>query len=55
MWDGFIRSLRREKAFLTITGCLLSEAFWFGVLKMAGHVDLDLNPLRSTREDFIHC
>ncbi|HCB1913183.1 TPA: Tn3 family transposase, partial [Citrobacter amalonaticus] len=58
MWGGFThikdRYIKRKKPLpLTITGCLLSEAFGFGVLKMADMSDLDLNPLRSTREDFI--
>lgn len=58
MWDGFThikdRYIKRKKPLpLAITGCLLSEAFGFGVLKMADMSDLDLNPLRSTREDFI--
>lgn len=58
MWGGFThikdRYIKRKKPRpLAITGCLLSEAFGFGVLKMADMSDLDINPLRSTREDFI--
>ncbi|PQQ22049.1 Tn3 family transposase [Photorhabdus hindustanensis] len=58
MWSGFThikdRYIKRKKPLpLIITGCLLSEAFGFGVLKMADMSDLDFNPLRSTREDFI--
>ena len=44
---------RRKPLPLAIVGCLLSEAFGFGVLKMADISDLDISPLRSTREDFI--
>jgi len=58
MWSGFThmkdRYVKRRKPLpLAITGCLLSEAFGFGVLKMADMSDLDISPLRSTREDFI--
>jgi TnpA family transposase len=58
MWSGFThmkdRYVKRKKPQpLAITGCLLSEAFGFGVLKMADMSDLDISPLRSTREDFV--
>ena len=38
---------------LAINACLLSEAFGFGTLKIADMSDLELNQLRSMREDFI--
>lgn len=58
MWSGFThmkdRYTKRKKPLsLIINACLLSEAFGFGTLKMADMSDLDLNQLRSTREDFI--
>ncbi|PHM75409.1 transposase [Xenorhabdus cabanillasii JM26] len=58
MWRGFThlkdRYIKRSQPQpLTITGCLLSEAFGFGVLRMADMSDLDISSLRSTREDFI--
>lgn len=58
MWSGFThmkdRYTKRKKPLpLVINACLLSEAFGFGTLKMADMSDLELNQLRSTREDFV--
>lgn len=58
MWSGFThlkdRYTKRKKPLpLAINACLLSEAFGFGTLKMADMSDLELNQLRSMREDFI--
>lgn len=58
MWSGFThmkdRYTKRKKPIpLALNACLLSEAFGFGTLKMAEMSDLDLNQLRSTREDFV--
>ena len=58
MWSGFThmkdRYTKRKKPLpLAINACLLSEAFGFGTLKMADMSDLELNQLRSTREDFV--
>lgn len=57
MWESFTHikeryTKRRKPLPLIITGCLLSEAFGFGISKMAEMSDLDINSLRSTREDF---
>jgi TnpA family transposase len=58
MWSGFThmkdRYTKRKKPLpLAINACLLSEAFGFGALKMADMSDLELNQLRSMREDFV--
>ena len=58
MWSAFThmkdRYTKRKKPIpLAINASLLSEAFGFGTLKMADMSDLELNQLRSTREDFI--
>ncbi|QRG81470.1 Tn3 family transposase [Vibrio diabolicus] len=58
MWIGFThlkdRYIKRKKPLpLAINACLLSEAFGFGTHKMADMLDLELNQLRSMREDFI--
>jgi hypothetical protein len=58
MWSGFAhmkdRYTKRKKPLpLAINACLLSEAFGFGALKMADMSDLELNQLRSMREDFV--
>ncbi|NRB25970.1 Tn3 family transposase [Shewanella sp.] len=58
MWSGFTHmkdrySKRKKPNLLAINACLLSEAFGFGTSKMADMSDLDLNQLRSTREDFV--
>lgn len=58
MWDGFThvkdRYVKRKQPIqLAINACLLSEAFGFGILKMADMSDLTFNLLRATREDFI--
>ena len=58
MWSGFThlkdRYIKRKKPLaLAINACLLSEAFGFGTLKMADMSDMDLNQLRSMKEDFV--
>ncbi len=58
MWEGFThiidRYAKRKKPIpLVLNACLLSEAFGFGTHKMAEMSDLDLNQLRSMRENFI--
>ncbi len=58
LWRGFThlkdRYTKRKKPLpLAINACLLSEAFGFGALKMADMSDMELNPLRAVREDFI--
>lgn len=58
MWTGFThmkdRYAKRKKPLpQVINACLLSEAFGFGTRKMADMSDLELNQLRSMREDFI--
>jgi len=58
MWGAFThikdRYAKRKKPIpQAINASLLSEAFGFGALKMADMSDLELNQLRSTREDFI--
>ncbi len=58
MWDSFThmkdRYIKRETpAALAINGCVLSEAFGFGEMKMAEMSDLNFNVLRATREDFV--
>ena len=58
MWSAFThmkdRYTKRKRPIpLAINASLLSEAFGFGTLKMADMSDLELNQLRSTREDFI--
>ncbi|WP_395375731.1 Tn3 family transposase [Marinicella sp. W31] len=58
MWQGFShikpRYVKRRKPLvMAINACLLSEAFGFGVTKMAEMSDLKLHILRTTREDFI--
>ena len=57
-FDGFEhikgRYVKRTKpTALAIKACILSEAFGFGVKKMAEMSDIDYNTLRSTHEDFI--
>ncbi len=58
MRDGFThqkdRYIKRKKPIpLAINACLLSEAFGFGVYKMADMSDIDLHILRVTRYDYI--
>ncbi|EDD8833806.1 Tn3 family transposase [Salmonella enterica subsp. enterica serovar Mikawasima] len=58
MWRGFTHmkdryTKRKKPSSLAINACLLSEAFGFGTLKMADMSDLELNALRTIREDFI--
>ncbi|MFC1347751.1 MAG: Tn3 family transposase, partial [gamma proteobacterium symbiont of Clathrolucina costata] len=58
MWSGFThmkdRYTKRQKPLpLAINACLLSEAFGFGTHKMADMSDLELNQLRTMREDFV--
>jgi TnpA family transposase len=58
MWNGFThikgRYIKRKKPIpLAINACLLSEAFGFGVKKMAEMSDIDMQLLRGTRQDFI--
>ncbi|MET4696767.1 Tn3 family transposase [Endozoicomonas lisbonensis] len=58
MWDSFTHmkdryTKRKNPLPLVINACLLSEAFGFGALKMADMSDLELNQLRSIREDFV--
>ncbi len=58
MWNGFThlkdRYTKRKKPLpLAINACLLSEAFGFGVLKMADMSDLETSQLRAVREDFV--
>ncbi len=48
------RYIKRTKpTTVAITACILSEAFGFGVAKMAEMSDLNYNTLRYTHEDFI--
>ncbi|NQY65063.1 MAG: Tn3 family transposase [Alteromonadaceae bacterium] len=44
---------RTKPTALAIKACILSEAFGFGVKKMAEMSDIDHNTLRTTHEDFI--
>jgi TnpA family transposase len=58
MRDGFThqkdRYIKRKKPIpLAVNACLLSEAFGFGVNKMADMSDIDLHILRATRYDYI--
>ncbi len=58
LWKSFThlkdRYVKRKKPVtLALNGCLMSEAFGGGELKMAEMSDLNFNLLRSTREDFI--
>jgi TnpA family transposase len=58
MWDGFTHmkdryTKRKTPIALAVNACLLAEAFGFGEIKMAEMSDINLNLLRSTREDFI--
>lgn len=58
MRDGFThqkyRYIKRQKAMpLAINACLLSEAFGFGVNRMADMSDIDIHILRATRYDYI--
>ena len=58
IWEGFTHAKARYRKRtkpqkLAMNACLLAEAFGFSTTKMAEMSDLDLNLLRSTREDFI--
>jgi TnpA family transposase len=58
MRDGFThqkdRYIKRKMPIpLAVNACLLSEAFGFGVNKMADMSDIDIHILRATRYDYI--
>lgn len=58
LWDGFThikyRYIKHHKpTILAISACILSEAFGFSIQQMAEICDININILRSTREDFI--
>jgi TnpA family transposase len=58
LWGGFThikhRYIKRQKPnVLAISACILSEAFGFSIQQMAEICDININILRSTREDFI--
>jgi TnpA family transposase len=58
MWRGFThlkdRYIKRVKPQpLALNACILSDAFGFGIGKMAEMCDLEYNTLRSTQEDFV--
>ena len=58
MWDSFThikgRYIKKTKPIkLALNGCILSEAFGFGEIKMAEISDLNFNSLRTTQQDFI--
>ena len=58
MWSVFThikdRYIKKRKPVpLVLDGCIMSEAFGVGQIKMADMSDLNFNLLRSTREDFI--
>lgn len=58
LWNGFShikhRYIKRRKPItLALRACILSEAFGFNIQKMAEICDININTLRSTRQDFI--
>ncbi|WP_342269929.1 Tn3 family transposase [Rickettsia endosymbiont of Orchestes rusci] len=58
LWNGFThikhRYIKRKKPVVSaVSACLLSEAFGFNIPQMAEICDINLNILRSTRQDFI--
>jgi TnpA family transposase len=58
LWDGFthikLKYIKRKKPIvLAVSACILSEAFGFNIPQMAEICDINLNILRSTRQDFI--
>ncbi|NJK53119.1 MAG: transposase [Leptolyngbyaceae cyanobacterium SU_3_3] len=58
MWNVFShmkdRYTKRKKPHsLALNACILSEAFGFGTIKMSEMSNVDLNLLRSIREDFV--
>jgi len=58
MWRGFShlkdRYIKRVKPQpLAVNACILSDAFGFGIGRMAEMCDVEYNTLRSTQEDFI--